>query len=231
MTGWDLVRAVRVRNVSSTRGLPALRRPLLGRAERLQPRAARAAQVDFAVTKLSDPDAILEAIERALAWSEVDLASRRAAVLRRRRRLNHGPRQLEQVQHVDWCSGVVPPPNRFAVVLISMKCAPSSVSDCWRVAAVDREPEGLVRDQVMEEALAVADVADAPVLRDALHRRAAAAREVVRDAREERVPQVVAKIWFRPVSWPSPRRSAWLSNARTRPSLLIADDGSARAPR
>ena len=30
------------------------------------------AQVDFAVTKLSDPDAILEAVERALAWSEVE---------------------------------------------------------------------------------------------------------------------------------------------------------------
>ena len=72
MTGWDLVRAVRARNVSSTRGLPlcvGLYSAVLSGFSRDQ--LARA-QVDFAVTKLSDPDAILDAIERALAWSEVE---------------------------------------------------------------------------------------------------------------------------------------------------------------
>ena len=72
MTGWDLVRAVRSRNTTSTRGHPlcvGLYSAVLSGFSREQ--LARA-QVDFAVTKLSDPDAILESIERALAWSEVD---------------------------------------------------------------------------------------------------------------------------------------------------------------
>jgi CheY-like chemotaxis protein len=72
MTGWDLVRAVRSRNLSGTRGVPlcvGLYSAVLSGFSREQ--LARA-QVDFAVTKLSDPDAILESIERALAWSEVD---------------------------------------------------------------------------------------------------------------------------------------------------------------
>jgi CheY-like chemotaxis protein len=72
MTGWDLVRAVRARNVTNTRGLPicvGLYSAVLSGFSREQ--LARA-QVDFAVTKLSDPDAVLEAVERALAWSEVD---------------------------------------------------------------------------------------------------------------------------------------------------------------
>ena len=72
MTGWDLVRAVRARNATSTRGLPlciGLYSAVLSGFSREQ--LARA-HVDFAVTKLSDPDAILDAIERALAWSEVE---------------------------------------------------------------------------------------------------------------------------------------------------------------
>ena len=72
MTGWDLVRAVRARGATSTRGLPlcvGLYSAVLSGFSREQ--LARA-QVDFAVTKLSDPDAILEAVERALAWSEVE---------------------------------------------------------------------------------------------------------------------------------------------------------------
>ena len=70
MTGWDLVRAVRSRNVSSSRGVPlcvGLYSAVLSGFSREQ---LGRAQVDFAVTKLSDPDAILDAIERALAWSE-----------------------------------------------------------------------------------------------------------------------------------------------------------------
>ena len=72
MTGWDLVRAVRSRNVTNTRGLPVcvgLYSAVLSGFSRDQ--LARA-QVDFALTKLSDPEAILEAVERALAWSEID---------------------------------------------------------------------------------------------------------------------------------------------------------------
>ena len=72
MTGWDLVRAVRSRHATSTRGLPlcvGLYSAVLSGFSREQ---LSRAQVDFAVTKLSDPDAILEAVERALAWSEVE---------------------------------------------------------------------------------------------------------------------------------------------------------------
>jgi CheY-like chemotaxis protein len=72
MTGWDLVRAVRSRNVTNTRGLPVcvgLYSAVLSGFSRDQ--LARA-QVDFALTKLSDPEAILDAVERALAWSEID---------------------------------------------------------------------------------------------------------------------------------------------------------------
>src|SRR5436309_5876376 len=72
MTGWDLVRAVRSRNATSTRGHPlcvGLYSAVLSGFSREQ---LTRAQVDFAVTKLSDPDAILDAVERALAWSEVD---------------------------------------------------------------------------------------------------------------------------------------------------------------
>jgi CheY-like chemotaxis protein len=72
MTGWDLVRAVRGRNLTSTRGQPlciGLYSAVLSGFSRDQ---LSRAQVDFAVTKLSDPDAILDAVERALAWSEVE---------------------------------------------------------------------------------------------------------------------------------------------------------------
>ena len=72
MTGWDLVRAVRSRNATSTRGHPlcvGLYSAVLSGFSREQ---LTRAQVDFAVTKLSDPDAILDAVERALAWSEVE---------------------------------------------------------------------------------------------------------------------------------------------------------------
>lgn len=72
MTGWELVGTVRRRNVTNRRGLPlciGLYSAVLSGFTRDQ--LARA-QVDFAVTKLTDPDAILDAVERALAWSEVD---------------------------------------------------------------------------------------------------------------------------------------------------------------
>jgi CheY-like chemotaxis protein len=71
MNGWDLVRAVRARNVTNGRGLPVcvgLYSAVLSGFSREQ--LARA-QVDFAVTKLSDPEAVLDSVERALAWSEV----------------------------------------------------------------------------------------------------------------------------------------------------------------
>jgi CheY-like chemotaxis protein len=71
MNGWDLVRAVRARNVTNARGLPVcvgLYSAVLSGFSREQ--LARA-QVDFAVTKLSDPEAVLDSVERALAWSEV----------------------------------------------------------------------------------------------------------------------------------------------------------------
>jgi CheY-like chemotaxis protein len=69
MTGWDLVSAVRARKTTNARGLPiciGLYSAVLSAFTREQ--LARA-QVDFAITKLTDPEAILDAIERALAWS------------------------------------------------------------------------------------------------------------------------------------------------------------------
>src|SRR5439155_1329335 len=71
MTGWELAHAVRERGVTNTRGLPiciGLYSALLSGFSREQ---LSRAQVDFAVTKLTDPDAVLDAVERALAWSEV----------------------------------------------------------------------------------------------------------------------------------------------------------------
>jgi CheY-like chemotaxis protein len=71
MTGWDLVRAVRARGATNARGLPVcvgLYSAVLSGFSREQ--LARA-QVDFAVTKLSDPEGILHALERALAWAEL----------------------------------------------------------------------------------------------------------------------------------------------------------------
>ena len=71
MTGWELAHEVRERHVNNTRGLPiciGLYSALLSGFSREQ---LTRAQVDFAVTKLTDPDAILDAVERALAWSEV----------------------------------------------------------------------------------------------------------------------------------------------------------------
>ena len=70
MTGWDLVRSVRARRFSSPRGAPicvGLYSAVLSAFNREQ--LARA-QVDFALTKLTDPDRLLEAVERALAWAE-----------------------------------------------------------------------------------------------------------------------------------------------------------------
>jgi CheY-like chemotaxis protein len=69
MTGWELVRALRARALTTARGLPlciGLYSAVLSAFTREQ--LARA-QVDFAITKLTDPEAILDAIERALAWS------------------------------------------------------------------------------------------------------------------------------------------------------------------
>ncbi len=71
MTGWELALAVRQRALTNSLGLPiciGLYSALLSGFSRDQ---LTRAQVDFAVTKLTDPDAILEAVERALAWSEV----------------------------------------------------------------------------------------------------------------------------------------------------------------
>lgn len=71
MSGWDLVREIRARSLTNARGLPlcvGLYSAVLSGFSREQ--LARA-QVDFAVTKLTDPDAILQAVERALAWAEV----------------------------------------------------------------------------------------------------------------------------------------------------------------
>ena len=71
MTGWELAHEVRTRGVRNTRGLPiciGLYSALLSGFSREQ---LSRAEVDFAVTKLTDPDAVLDAIERALAWSEV----------------------------------------------------------------------------------------------------------------------------------------------------------------
>ena len=71
MTGWELAHEVRARGVRNTRGLPiciGLYSALLSGFSREQ---LTRAEVDFAVTKLTDPDAVLDAIQRALAWSEV----------------------------------------------------------------------------------------------------------------------------------------------------------------
>jgi CheY-like chemotaxis protein len=71
MSGWDLAREIRARYLTNTRGLPlcvGLYSAVLSAFSREQ--LARA-QVDFTITKLSDPEAILRAVERALAWAEV----------------------------------------------------------------------------------------------------------------------------------------------------------------
>ena len=71
MTGWDLVNAVRTRKVTNARGLPiciGLYSAVLSGFNREQ--LARA-QIDFAITKLTEPEAVLDAVDRALAWSEV----------------------------------------------------------------------------------------------------------------------------------------------------------------
>lgn len=71
MSGWDLAREIRARNVTNARGLPlcvGLYSAVLSAFSREQ---LTRAQVDFAITKLSDPEAMLQAVERALAWAEV----------------------------------------------------------------------------------------------------------------------------------------------------------------
>ena len=71
MTGWDLVRAVRARGTVGRRGgrlCVGLYSVALSGVSREQ--LARA-QVDFAITRPGDPEAILDAVERALAWAEV----------------------------------------------------------------------------------------------------------------------------------------------------------------
>ena len=71
MTGWDLARAIRTRSLTNSRGLPlaiGLYSAVLSAFTREQ---LSRAQVDFALTKLTDPEAIVQAIERALAWSEI----------------------------------------------------------------------------------------------------------------------------------------------------------------
>ena len=71
MTGWELVRAVRARGLTNASGLPlcvGLYSAVLSAFTREQ---LSRAQVDFAIAKLTDPEGILEAVERALAWAEV----------------------------------------------------------------------------------------------------------------------------------------------------------------
>ena len=71
MTGWDLARAIRTRSLTTSRVLPlaiGLYSAVLSAFTREQ---LSRAQVDFALTKLTDPEAIVQAIERALAWSEI----------------------------------------------------------------------------------------------------------------------------------------------------------------
>jgi CheY-like chemotaxis protein len=71
MTGWDLARLIRARGITNGSGLPVclgLYSAVLGAFTREQ--LARA-QVDFTLTRPRDPEAVLEAVERALAWSEV----------------------------------------------------------------------------------------------------------------------------------------------------------------
>jgi CheY-like chemotaxis protein len=70
MTGWDLVRAIRARNATNRRGVPlcvGIYSAVLGGFTRGQLARAR---VDFTITKLTDPEGILDAIERALAWTD-----------------------------------------------------------------------------------------------------------------------------------------------------------------
>jgi len=71
MSGWDLARAVRARRTTNERGQPVcigLYSAMLSGFTREQ---LTRAQVDFAVTKMGDPSALIDAIERALAWAEV----------------------------------------------------------------------------------------------------------------------------------------------------------------
>lgn len=70
MSGWDLARAVRGRRITAPGGHPlcvGIYSAVLGAVGREQ--LARAG-VDFALTKLSDAGALLDAIERNLAWAE-----------------------------------------------------------------------------------------------------------------------------------------------------------------
>jgi CheY-like chemotaxis protein len=72
MTGWDLAAAVRARQVTNTHGRPiciGIYSAVLSGFNREQLTRAR---IDFAVTKLTEPEAILDAVERALAWSQVE---------------------------------------------------------------------------------------------------------------------------------------------------------------
>ena len=74
MSGWEVVREVRGRAITNGRGTPicvGLYSAVLSGISREQ---LVRAQVDFALTKLSEPEAVLDAVERALAWSEVEVA-------------------------------------------------------------------------------------------------------------------------------------------------------------
>ena len=71
MSGWDLTRLVRARGIASPHGRPlcvGLYSAVLSGVSRAQLARTR---VDFAITKPGDPEAILETVERALAWAEV----------------------------------------------------------------------------------------------------------------------------------------------------------------
>lgn len=71
MSGWDLAHSVRARGHVNSHGDPVclgLYSALLSGFPREQLARHR---VDFTISKLSDGEAVLEAVERALAWSDV----------------------------------------------------------------------------------------------------------------------------------------------------------------
>lgn len=71
MTGWDLVRAVRARHATTARGLPMCVGIYSAATSGFTREQLARAEIDFVISKLADPDGIVEAVERAHAWSEV----------------------------------------------------------------------------------------------------------------------------------------------------------------
>jgi CheY-like chemotaxis protein len=71
MSGWDLARAVRAREITNTRGGPLCVGLYSAAVSAFNREQLARARIDFTVTKLSDPESVLDAVERALAWAEV----------------------------------------------------------------------------------------------------------------------------------------------------------------